>query len=637
MSPRESQPTPNGRTRTRIAREPRSPNGCTTCKRRRVKCDEVRPTCRDCKRLSRICDWTRLPTAKQRKDQWKENLGKSVALQPALFSGGSGEESFSSHGPSQDRIADTEEAFPIEDNEDALLPQDNITHGTVIVPDVHSLSVQYTATPPVISEDMTAFHQSATPQIAWSCPSPLVDTMVDLTGWRLPVKAPYTIEDHQALVFYDAEATFGFGSKSPMWSTHALLKAQAYASPVLSHLLLAAASGELWHAWGQNAVLDNAERHYKISKELLAEMIMDPSAEPLKVMACFWFLYLYQRRRPAKIRIAYAALSTLMANYLRRSNLCVMLSSSGRVAHSWWSRYSPKNKALLARLATWLFWVDTQACFQREGGNMARLLLASSRSSKGAVAMFDMSSDALKLNWQGIYPPTELVDDMINRSSLKLLHLGWVLFQQINELLDSTTTFSLDRAQSLEIREKIESLRRKPSMTPVFNLTESTSLERARPMTTSDWAVANFYALCIYWWRCSIATQLSGEEAEALHGGSNDDEAPSCCTNIAKTVDDLLVLIQKSLATLDKGQKDRMQWPLFWAGIETDSQFARNWISSELVNPELKRALQVVFLEQASEGGAGRRRISMKRIREICQLTCCDIDSGVVDMGIFEA
>lgn len=80
-----------------------------------------------------------------------------------------------------------------------------------------------------------------------------------------------------------------------------------------------------------------------------------------------------------------------------------------------------------------------------------------------------------------------------------------------------------------------------------------------------------------------------------------------------------------------------MQWPLFWAGIETDSQFARNWISGELVNPGLKRALQVVFLEQAGEVGEGMKRISIKRIREICQLTCCDIDSGIVDMGIFSA
>lgn len=190
---------------------------------------------------------------------------------------------------------------------------------------------------------------------------------------------------------------------------------------------------------------------------------------------------------------------------------------------------------------------------------MARLLLASSGSVKGAVAMFDMSSDALKLNWQEIYPPSQLVDDMINRTSLKLLHLGWVLFQQINELLDGTTSFSLDRAQSHEMRQKIEDLRRKSSMTAVFNLTESDSLQRDRPMTNSDWAVANFYALCIYWWRCSVAPQINEDEVDAPPEGSNDDDddddAPSCCTNIAKTVDDLLVLIQRSLATLDKGQK----------------------------------------------------------------------------------
>lgn len=68
-----------------------------------------------------------------------------------------------------------------------------------------------------------------------------------------------------------------------------------------------------------------------------------------------------------------------------------------------------------------------------------------------------------------------------------------------------------------------------------------------------------------------------------------------------------------------------MQWPLFWAGIEADTQFARDWISERLVNPALQSALQIVLLEQAD--GV---RISMKRIREICQLTCCEIDSGIM-------
>ncbi|THY69008.1 hypothetical protein D6C87_10695 [Aureobasidium pullulans] len=38
---------------------PRSLNGCQTCRRRRVKCDESRPRCSACIRLNRSCSWTR--------------------------------------------------------------------------------------------------------------------------------------------------------------------------------------------------------------------------------------------------------------------------------------------------------------------------------------------------------------------------------------------------------------------------------------------------------------------------------------------------------------------------------------------------------------------------------------------------
>lgn len=38
---------------------PRSPDGCQTCRRRRVKCDENRPRCSACIRLNHSCSWTR--------------------------------------------------------------------------------------------------------------------------------------------------------------------------------------------------------------------------------------------------------------------------------------------------------------------------------------------------------------------------------------------------------------------------------------------------------------------------------------------------------------------------------------------------------------------------------------------------
>lgn len=38
-------------------RHRRRTTGCLTCRRRRVKCDEVRPRCRQCIRMERVCSW----------------------------------------------------------------------------------------------------------------------------------------------------------------------------------------------------------------------------------------------------------------------------------------------------------------------------------------------------------------------------------------------------------------------------------------------------------------------------------------------------------------------------------------------------------------------------------------------------
>lgn len=43
----------------RLSKQPRSRQGCQTCRSRRVKCDEERPHCRTCVRIHKECIWTR--------------------------------------------------------------------------------------------------------------------------------------------------------------------------------------------------------------------------------------------------------------------------------------------------------------------------------------------------------------------------------------------------------------------------------------------------------------------------------------------------------------------------------------------------------------------------------------------------
>ncbi|KAK0629583.1 hypothetical protein B0T17DRAFT_490512, partial [Bombardia bombarda] len=582
--------------------------GCSTCRKRKVKCDESKPICSPCARLLRKCDWGSKPVPlKERKEQAEI---ETRSRPPRHIVSKRGIEDTTANGGHLSSLTgplwltqDSNSYVPAQASHPSLFTPNSST-----VQPLHECQV----------DDMLSYVSFF--------PSPFNEMGIGSASSflaSLPSVAPLTLEDHQALGYYQQEIGFGFGSKSPTWSTHAILLKTACSNRTVLHLLLAASSGEIsWQRGAYYSMLDNAEENYKRGQQSLAEAITDPGSDPLVIMASFWFLYLYQRRRPATARITYSVLSRLMCDYLSHHRLHQILSSTAPEHRQQAGRsslaYPQERKALLARLIIWLFWVDTQSCFQGEGGSMARLL-AQSVSSRGIVNMYEVSREALQLNWEG-YPDDELVDDLKNSSALELIHHTWVLVQEINE-----ATVGERSCDSLEggndsfrgIKTRIDALRRRFPISSVFRLTESSAKDRDRLLCNSDWAVANYYALSIYYSRCS-SSMFSGD------ADTDEEEEEEDTTGTAET---LLILIQKTLASGDRGQLDRMQWPLFWVGVETTDSFKQNWIADKLVNQGLHEAFRVLRLEQLSGG-----RLGIERIRRICQTACADVPGA--ELGV---
>jgi len=468
-----------------------------------------------------------------------------------------------------------------------------------------------------------------------SPPDPLVDASLYSIGTllaSLPSLVPLTVSDHQALEFYSGEDAFGFGNKHPAWSTHAILMRTARRDPTVLHCLLAASARELaWRVDGRGQgdgaaglfsceMSNSAESHHRIGRQLLASAVAEPaSSDPLAVMASFWFLYLYHRRQPGKAR-ACGELSGMMADYIATHQLhhvALLLPPQEDLTTRETAielARSPDKRALLARLTVWLFWCDAQLCSQGQGGSMARLLIQSSASSPKILRdLYKVSKDTLSLNWTN-YPGDEVVDDIKNSSALKFLHQTWILVQELNEATKELLPLKDDTSR--EIKTKIEDLRRKHSA--VFRLVESTRSERThdlRLLGNSEWAVANYYALLIYHFRCTIgALKETGDlDTGGNHSGNEDGNG------VEHAVSALLMICQNSIeeATAWKGQLDRLQWALFWVGVEmrTD-EFKQRWILFRLTNEALRSALQQVIAEQSALGGS---RIGMKRIRHIFQ------------------
>jgi len=440
-------------------------------------------------------------------------------------------------------------------------------------------------------------------------PPPILEMELPTAGLlsSLPSLIEITETEREALDYYQKGDGFGFASKLPAWSTHAILMETATRNPAVLHLLLAASLAEVaWRNPSHCSMFTSSGRHYELGRRLLADELADPEADPLVIMPCFWFLCLHQRRRQSGLRIPYPELSRLMHDYLSGCQLHRLLASvslggeTPNVKPRARSLSSAHSRALLARLAVWLFWADSQSCFQGEGGNMAQLL-SQSITATGIFAMHETSRDTLQLHWGNGYPDDQLEDDLANASALELLHSTWALVQEINEAAEA---YPMDNEKARDLRNRLESIQRKFPVSSVFRLTESPSRTRNRLMANSDWAVANYHAVSIYLARCSLAEE---------HFPFRSDEG----LEILDTAATLLLLIQKTLATDDRVQTERMQWPLFWVGLETTDEFKQMWILSKLNHRVLRDALVKIFLEQS-----GQVRIGMGRVREICRVVC---------------
>jgi len=420
--------------------------------------------------------------------------------------------------------------------------------------------------------------------------SPTSDLIIEPTSlWSgLPSLVPLTGREHEAIDHFQKEIGFSIGTKSPLWSTHAILLQLAAGNATVLHLLLAASFSELDWARGTPSSDSLAKMHFTVGQGLLLDSISSAN-EPdhLIVMASFWLLFLYQRRGSTGTGIEYRELSDMMSTHVTQYDLGRILASAD-AAPPIMGVSAQQRCSLMARLLVWLFWADAQCCFLGKGGSLAKALGASSGRLLG---IYERSRTTLHLYWGSGYPVAELADDFLNWPALELLHSTWIMLQRIN---DANDTGELTVEVADRLFQDVEALGSKHSS--VFCLSRSELPGRNRLLRNADWAVCNHYAVLIYLSRCGASR------------GAN-------CGSHARgdTAALLLQTAQRALSSGGRRELDRFHWSLFWAGLETDDLIYREWILSKMVNCELRATLEIAFREQDDSGS----RISMERLRQI--------------------
>lgn len=90
-----------------------------------------------------------------------------------------------------------------------------------------------------------------------------------------------------------------------------------------------------------------------------------------------------------------------------------------------------------------------------------------------------------------------------------------------------------------------------------------------------------------------------------------ESEAPS---DIRTALKDIMTIIRRTFASNGNELHDRLQWPLFLAGIETDDGFYSDWILSRISKNRSKVALETVIHRQ-TYSGRRLKRLTINQIR----------------------
>ncbi|CAK7220065.1 hypothetical protein SCUCBS95973_004030 [Sporothrix curviconia] len=341
-----------------------------------------------------------------------------------------------------------------------------------------------------------------------------------------------------------------------------------------------------------------------------------------------------------------------------------------------------KYRSFLSRLLSWLYWYDCAASFFGKGGSLAMQFHQPPRSQ---LNFYETARTTLLDFWDD-YTPEEIADDNQNWPALQLINETWVAVHRLNLVFQaeesrhgqrtrrrsSPPSLAPTHAETVaDIARDTRVLRTR--YTTVFRLSTFAATSgghRSRLLAMADWAVCHYLALELHLLRAGAScadlygegdnTLPSKESSAAMMGnafgggygtytgnysghGSHGTYQPGAANSTTSSsphpqaiAAQIVHLAERAIRTVGPVELDRFQWPLFWAGVETDNHVYRYFVLSNLINNDFRAALQAIVQEQTSGGGdsgsgggnyAGRcdrgccatgSRVSMRRLRTIC-------------------
>ncbi|CAK7271406.1 hypothetical protein SEPCBS57363_004603 [Sporothrix epigloea] len=346
-----------------------------------------------------------------------------------------------------------------------------------------------------------------------------------------------------------------------------------------------------------------------------------------------------------------------------------------------------KYRSFLSRLLCWLYWHDCSTSFFGKGGSLAMQF----RQPRRSQPRFYETARTTLLDFWDDYTPEEIADDNQNWPALQLINETWVAVHRLNVIFQAEDSLHpQDRRRPClppsfagQAEETVSDIARdvcalRTRYTTVFRLSAfaaNSGGHRSRLLAMADWAVSHYLALELHLLRAGAShADLYGDDAPlpskelatiggdlnyrfgynshdshplyptypsypsySSHQSYQNDTPPSPTSHPQAIAAQIIHLAERAIRTVGSVELDRFQWPLFWAGIETDNHVYQYFVLSNLINNDLHAALQAVLRERASVGGIGGAsgsgssaggpgiacysgsRVSIQRLRAICR------------------
>ncbi|KAL3456052.1 Rh-like protein/ammonium transporter [Aspergillus heterothallicus] len=503
---------------------PRSKNGCTTCRRRKVKCGEERPVCIRCSSLQLFCDWGAVRRARSN--------AATRYIQPARprWSVSSATTSTTSEGEIS-----------------------RIAYGTPILTPGAAFSPQYV-------QNIPSF-ESLFP--GWMFPTPLYPSLSE-TGAACSNSLVLSERDQEYFQYFPSSSVVFYYIKNWQWSSFRYLyQGPAIASKLIMRMILALSASDMHRNGlavrlpGHPTAEDHGRYHYGRAVKGFRQLLETPresvsQAELETIFATMFLMIHYEWQFGESVQdlqLHIRGVRSLIESHPRlfenKDVDNVLMSMDLEPTERPTVSFIPEQFLL------WILYIDSSCRNAGMTTSIYDFVVQSGNPSLQPDRLYRCARLWGRCFWGLQYPDQEVSDDIENYRGLELLHTAMTLRHKIWQ------AFSEDpvqiRNQADQLWTQIMSIREQFSdLFLTAKLARRTATRRT--LITIYMAVSLFYAHIIFHRRLLCP--------------------PGPPSNFHRLAVTNIIEAARRQYDSDPRLMRRLHWPLFMAAIETDNNNA---------------------------------------------------------------